>query len=179
METKVRSMRIDDDTMALINLTSDNASETIRKAIMFYYDNKDRITPEYEKKLNEYEKKARYWQTLADRAPEEAKTDIEQGNLENLKLVNASYTGGNDSKDVQRLKEMLPFFNISYDRLMKMIKEGLENGDITVKRGHIRAIPEYRLDELIETCKYNHVDPGRAIHLLEIQVKDGRISCNS
>ena len=176
---KVKSIRFDDEMMLLLDNTGKNASETVREAILFYMDHKDDIDDKSDQKKKENETLARYWATLAERAPEEAKIDIKQGNLDNLKIVNISYKGGEDTENVKRIKEMLHFFEVSFDNLMKMICNGLESGDITIKKGKLDGIPEYRLDELIATCRHNHVDPGRALHLAERYVKEGKINCKS
>lgn len=176
---KVISMRFDDEMIATLKNTGLNLSDTVREAIMFYLDNRERIKPEYEKQLNENEKLARYWSILADKAPEECKYDIKKGNLDNLRLVTASFNNWEDTPNVRRIKEMLPFFHISYDTFIRIICDALENGDLSIKNGKVEVVSEYRLDELIETCRLNNVNPGRAIHLAEMYVKDGKISCNS
>lgn len=176
---RARSVRFDEETLMLLDNIGKNASDTIREAIVYYLDHKDDIDPKHEKQLKENETLARYWATLAEKAPAEAQEDIKQGNLDNLKIVNLSYNGGEDTPNVARVKEMLRFFGVSYDTFMKMICDGMEKGDISIRRGKLEGIPEYRLDELIETCRINNVNPGRAIHLTERFVKDGRITCNS
>lgn len=176
---KTRSIRFDDEMIMLLENIGENASDTVRKAIMFYFDHKDDIDPKHERQLKQNEELARRWAILAERAPEEARLDIEQGNIDNLMIVNKSYNGGNDTENVKRIKEMLPFFRVSYDNLMRLLCNGLESGEVSLTEKHLSIVPEYRLDELIETCRYNHVDPGRAIHLAERYVKEGRITCNS
>lgn len=174
-----RSIRFDEEMLMLLDNIGENASDTVRKAILFYLDHKDDIDPKHENQLKQNEEFARRWAILAERAPEEAKTDIKQGNLDNLMIVNKSYNGGNDTENVKRIKEMLPFFRVSYDHFIKLLCEGLESGEVSLTEKKLRVVPEYRLDELIETCRYNHVDPGRAIHLAERYVKEGKITCNT
>lgn len=176
---EVRAIRFDDVTMKILENTGNNVSETVREAVRFYLENRDRISPEKESYYRKVEKLAQNWTILAEKAPEEAKTDIKQGNIDNLMLVNLSYKGGKETENVKRIKEMLPFFHISFDDLMKLICDGLESGDVSISKKKLDIVTEYRLDELIETCQLNHVNPGRAIHILERYVKEGKITCNS
>lgn len=176
---EVISMRFDEEMILTLKNTGKSVSDTVREAINFYLDNRDRIKPEYEKQLNENEKLARYWTILANKAPAECKYDIKKGNLDNLRLVTMSFNDWEDTRNVRRIKEMLPFFHISYDTFIRIVCDALENGDLSIKDGKLDVISEYRLDELIETCRKNNVNPGRAIHLAELYVKEGKISCNS
>ena len=176
---EVRAIRFDEVTMKILENIGDNVSETVREAVRFYLDNRDRLSPEKESYFRRTEKMARNWAIVSEKSPEEAKIDIEQENLDNLMLVNLSYKSGRETENVKRIKEMLPFFHISFDDLMKLICDGLESGDISINKKKLDIVTEYRLDELIETCQLNNVNPGRAIHILERYVKEGKITCNS